>query len=621
MVPEPGRPLGTSRIPGPFAPGRRRDLARWVALVASLMLAAAALGWRLWRPQASAPRCRLVDFPVGTIDSARFGADGQTIFCSLRVGGGPLELYAFDARHTEPRALGIHDALLLGVSDADELALLQAPRHLLENQYVGTLATVPAGGGPPRARREGVAEAVWDGAGLATLSTERTIQDRLEFPAGKAVAAWDASTRTLSRLTLSRDGRQLACVDTDVVAAVTSLVAFQREGGRRVLYTRDRDGGGGAFTGLAWAPGGELWVSELQGDQTVLWALPRRGGRRALWRSQGNLQLLDVSRDGRALVVQQTVRASVCGVTGGAQVDLSIQGRTQVRGISGDGRRVLLDESSVTGGGTIRDRCFLRPVDGGPARPLGKGFAATLTSDGRWVQVDPGPLPARDLDPAWAEALARADQASVDVEDAKGRSRVILFVPAESGRPFAVAVPTGYEPTGNPSYLLPDGQRVLASLTREGRLGWVLLDRRGGPPVQVTPPDADWLAFTSLEPLSPDGTRCFTSQDGRAWFVQSLAGGRPEPVRGLEPGERPVGWGADGSSAFLRSGPSRLPVTVTRLDLTTGARRAVASFSPLDPAGFVECRDVFATPDGRACVFSYQKKLSDLFVVEGLGAK
>jgi hypothetical protein len=84
------------------------------------------------------------------------------------------------------------------------------------------------------------------------------------------------------------------------------------------------------------------------------------------------------------------------------------------------------------------------------------------------------------------------------------------------------------------------------------------------------------------------------------------------------PGERPLGWSSDGKSIFVRPELSALPVTITRLDPATGARTFVLAFTPPDPVGHLQTRGVFMTPDARAFVFGYEKKLSELYLVQGL---
>ncbi|WP_306600624.1 serine/threonine-protein kinase [Geothrix sp. 21YS21S-2] len=607
-------PMEAARRPFPWRPA---------ALALGLLLAGAGGLWGLRGRSQPPPSFQRLTFEAGTLEAARFGSDGKTVYFSMRVGGAPPELYVCDPRSTEPKALGIPDAMLLGVSPTDELAVLKHPRQLLEGMFLGTLTQVPGGGGAQRALREGIVEAVWDGAGLATLSTvEGLLQFQLEFPVGRPLATFNDPPRSIRHLALSRDGNLLACVDGDFARSVSDICVFDRKGARRVLYTKAEDNQGITITGLAWGPGRELWGSELQGDQTLLWALPLGGTRRILWRSQGNLQLLDVSPEGRALLAVQTVRRGAFALkpgAAGAPRELSLQGRTQVRGISADGRQVLLSESPIMDGGTVDDRTYLRSPEGGPPLALGIGFGDSLSRDGRWVNMVLGPQPARKLDPAWARALEEAGLARGDLEDPRARSRYLLFVPTGLGRPFAIPIPRAYDPIGGSAYLLPDGQRAVAHLQHGERAGWVLLDRRGAPPVPLAP-EGNWANFATLYPLSSDGTRFILSQDGNAWFIANLAGGPLVPIRGVLPGERVAAWSAEGNAVFVRTGFAQTPVNVSRLDLATAARRPVLSFNIPDPAGYMGCPEVVLSPDARSFALSYRKALTELYLVDGLAS-
>ena len=441
--------LGPSAIAAPLAPGNRRRTVLWAG--AGLLLALGALGLGLGNRPPRAPVFHRLSFTAGTVETARFGADGRTVYFSMRVAGAPPEIFVLDPRSTEPKALGLSDTLILDVSPADELALIQGPRPAPGARHLGTLIRVPGGGGAPRVVRENVAEARWDGAGLATVALAGALE-RLEFPEGRLAGSWDGTTRSLGAIALSRDRNLLACLDADASRATTEVAVHDRQGGRNVLYTKTGETDGSTLTGLAWGPGGDMWVSEREGGQTVLWALSPRGGRRLLWRSQGNLQLLDVAPNGRALLAQQTVRRGFLALRpgNGRARDLPIQAHARLRGIGADGSPLFLDAS---------------PVDGAAERDPRK--------------------------------------------------------------------------------------------------------ERGATP-------------------------------------------------GLLPGEGVVGWSGDGGSAFVRSDPTRLPVTVTRLQLATGRRKVLASFSPQDPAGFLESREVFVAEGGRALALSYRKKLTELYRVEGL---
>jgi tRNA A-37 threonylcarbamoyl transferase component Bud32 len=603
----------------PFAPQNRRTTWRWAALASCLFAGAGLAGWALRGRPLPPPTFQRLTFVPGTIESACFGSDGRTVYFSERVAGARPDLFVLDPRSTEPKPLGIQDASLLGVSSTSELAFLQSPRLSSGNTFRGTLTLVPGGGGARRAVKEGVTWAAWDGTGLPNLTLDADFHFHLEFPVGKTLLECSANTRTLGHLSLSRDGAHLALLDADNLKGATEIVIYDRAGRRQVLFTKTGDGSGSTFTGLAWGPGEELWISELQGDQTAVWALSLRGIQRPLWRSPGALQLLDASTEGRALLVQHQVRRGVLAQPSkeGRTKDLSILDSTQAVGLSADGRSLLLLESPVMDGGTAQDKAYLRPLDGGPALALGRGLPGSLSADGRWVFMDTGALAAKDIDPAWAMAYQKAGLAPEDLDDPKARGRFLLFVPTGLDLPFALVVPEGYETTGNIAYLLPDGQRVAAHLAGHRREGWVLLDRRGGRPKLPTHKGLG-LSFTSLAPLSPDGTRLIVSGNGKDWFTQPLDGGEPEPIRGIVPGERVLGWSADGISVFLRPELSVLPVTITRLDLKSGSRKQILTFSPPDPGGHIQTRGVYLTPDARASAFTYEKKLSELYLVEGL---
>ena len=602
----------------PFAPQNRRTSRKWAAVVAALIIGAGLAGWALRGGPQPPPAFHRLTFVPGTIEAARFGPDGRTVYFSERVAGARPELFVLDPRSPEPKALGIQDALLLGVSSTNELAFLRTPRLISGFTYRGLLTQAPGGGGAQRELQENIVEAVWDGAGLPRLSLNSDSQLRLEFPAGKLLLVCSANTRTLSHLRLSRDGSRMALVDGDYAKAATEIVVYDREGRRHVLFTKEGDGSGATISGLAWGPGGELWVSELQGDQTALWALSLKGDQRPLWRSQGALQLLDVAMDGRILLAQQHVRRGVLAkrIEEVLPRDLSILGSTQAEGLSADGRQMLLVESPVMDGGTAQDRAYLRPLEGGPALTLGRGFPKSISADGRWVFMDTGAQEAKDLDPAWALAYQEAGLAPRDLGDPKARGRFILFVPTGLGRPFALALPKGFESTGNIAHLLPDGQRMVANLAVEGKEAWVLLDRRGGKP-KIPTHEGLGIAFASISPLSPDGTK-FIVGNSLDWFIQPLAGGEAQPIHGMLPGERVVGWSADGGAVFVRPELSVLPVTITRLDLKSSVRSQILAFTPPDPAGHIQTRGVFMSPDARAFAFTYEKKLSELYLVEGL---
>jgi len=605
--------------------GRNRATGRTLGLLGLGALALLLLGGGLWASNrlhlglpAPPPSFHRLSFVPGTVEAARFGPDGKTIYFSQRVAGGRPELFVIHPGAAEPKALGIPDALLLGVSGTSELSFLRAPRLRYGGRYQGILARAPGGGGAQRELLEDVAEAVWDGEGMATLSVDADIQFHLEFPAGRQVLTGSWTSRTLGQLCLSRDGARLALRDSDTTTK-SEIVVYDRQGHRQVVYTKKGDINGDTLTGLAWGPDGELRVSELQGDQTALWALSLSGRQRLLWRGAGDYQLMDVAPDGRVLLAQHQVRRGVLAQKAGeAQpTDLSIFGNTQAKGLSADGRSLLLLESPIMEGGTAKDAAYLRPTGGGQALKLGRGLPQSLSADGRWVHMETTALEGKDLDPSWAAALQEAGLDASKVGDSAARSRFLLFVPTGLGRPFAVPLPEGFVDPGY-AYLLGDEQHVVATLTVKGKDHWVLLGRRRGEAPRILTRESLGLFYAGLFPISPDGTGLIVSGNSKDWFVQPMAGGEPRSIPGLQPGERILGWTSDGKAVHVRPELSVLPVTLTRIELATGARRKLMAFTLPDPVGHIQTRGVFITPDARSFAFTYDKKLSGLFLVDGL---
>jgi len=619
--------LGTagSEPPGAARAARVRRLS-WpqLGLGAAATLVLAALAWAFHLPPFSPqtpPTFTRLTFAPGTVDTACFGPDGRTVYFSARVAGAKPEIFSLHPGDEEPKALGLQDALLLGVSPANEVFLLRHPVQKISGLQRGLLAQVPAGGGATKDLQEEVLSAAGDGQGLAALMT---INDRnrirIEFPMGTTQIEADGTIIDFRRLRLAPDGQHLALVAHNNTSDAT-LETLDRAGLRQVRYTRVGDNNGDTLTGLAWGPGGELWFTELQGDQTELWALPDSGRRRLLWRGQGHLELMDAAPDGRALLAAHQVRrGTLVQRAGETQArDVSLRSGTQIHGLSADGSRLLLLESPALDGGTAQDRTFLRPADGGPALHLARGNPRTLSPDGRWVYLSLTGQAPGSVDPALAGALREAGLDLARVLDPKTPQQGLLFLPTGAGRPWVLALPSKFTDADS-ARLLPDGQRV-AFLGNTSELnGWFLMDRNGGPPRALTPQGYDSMP-AGLAPLSPDGSQLIVTGNLKEWFVVPVppaAGPALRPIKGILPGERLLGWAADNRCVYVRPELSVLPVTIHKVDTFTGARTLVQALAPPDRAGHLETRNVYLTPDARTFAFDFDRKLSELYLVEGL---
>ena len=159
------------------APRRWRRRVGQVALV--LVLAAGALVWGLggeWlarglsRLDAAPISYERLTFRPGSIHSARFAPDGETVVYSASWGSSPNELFSTRLGSPESRPLGHGDVSVLAVSSSGEMAVALSPSH--RGEFVqGTLAQVGLSGTAPRLLLKNVVAAEWtrDGKALAVV--------------------------------------------------------------------------------------------------------------------------------------------------------------------------------------------------------------------------------------------------------------------------------------------------------------------------------------------------------------------------------------------------------------------------------------------------------------------
>jgi hypothetical protein len=97
----------------------------------------------------------------------------------------------------------------------------------------------------------------------------------------------------------------------------------------------------------------------------------------------------------------------------------------------------------------------------------------------------------------------------------------------------------------------------------------------------------------------------------------STQGAPTRVVKGLEPGDLPMRWNGDGTAIYVfnRDG---LPTRIHRIDLATGRRTLVREIMPANPGGMAGILSFAMTPDASALAYNYVRKLSDLYLIEGL---
>ena len=109
---------------------------------------------------------------------------------------------------------------------------------------------------------------------------------------------------------------------------------------------------------------------------------------------------------------------------------------------------------------------------------------------------------------------------------------------------------------------------------------------------------------------------------GASWRLFAISGGDGRAVPALKPGDIPLQWSRDGRYVYTvdaAEGARPAAVDVFRVELTTGDRVLWKTLAPSDPVGVEDMRgNVVITPDAQAYCYSYQRRLGDLFVVDGL---
>ncbi len=572
-------------VPARETPRRRGPRPPWLllAFLATAVAAAALSGLvvrRLDPPRA--PSFRQVTFRRGFIWSARFGDDPTSLYYAAAWDGGPLEVYAGRTDSPDWRGLVLANANLLAVAPrGGDLAVTLDARLASPDIFcrVGTLARVAAAGGTPRALAEDVEAADYAAHG-GDLAFVRVVGDRrrLEYPAGKVLyetTGWIGNPR------LSPRGDTIAFVDHPVFGDDGGTVALVDLAGRKTTLTPSF----ATAQGLAWsADGREVWFTAVTaGGNRALRAVTPAGAQRVLFEGPCMLTLHDVGRDGRALVAREQARVgfSVGPAAGAGERDLSWLDWSDFAALSPDGRAVAFTECSSGGQGY---KVYLRGTDGAPAVLLGPGLAQSLSPDG-------------------SEVLA--------IVDHLGGAHLVAY-PTGPGAPRPIRFP-GL--TVRRARWLPDGRGVLIAAARDAERPRIYLadPRGGGAPRPLTPEGHNLPVGNAFV----DARRFLSSgPDGRP-FLGSLDGNAPLPVPGLGPDDVVPGAFRGDGTILVRRGLD-LPARLVWLDVDTGRETPLREILPADPAGITTIGKIAVSADGRTLVYEYERRFSELYVVDGV---
>jgi Tol biopolymer transport system component len=567
-----------SGVTGVVEPVKRRSLAPPIALAAAILAAAA--GVLLGRRTAviSQPTFQRLTFQRGTVGTARFGPDGSSVYYTAAWSGAPPRIFSLRPGNPESSVLPLTAAELLSISSSGEMAVLLEPNYSLSGFALhGTLARVPLSGAAPKEVLANASYAEWAPGSSELVVVHRTGgKDRLEYPIGKVLyetAGWIQNPR------FSSDGRSIAFIDHSSTGDDGAVAIVDLSGKKTELAAN-----WATVQGLAWSPNGrEIWFTAARdGIERMLYGVSPAGKLRLIRTMQGTPALLDVRKDGGALITEDDYRSSllVFGPGEPAGKDLTWFDWSSDRALSADGKLMLFDESGEGGGAS--GGVYLRPTDGSPAVRLGDGVGVALSPDSAW-------------------ALTRIFS---------NPSHFVL-VPVKTGQPKALPL----DDLGRTAYggFVPDGSKVVFVANAPGRGSRLYVqDLAGGAPKAVS---EEGIAASRLF-VSPDSRWIAAVGPDTRVHLYPFAGGSRTDLQASRPSDFPAGWTADGKGLYVSQ--QGIPCTLDLIDVASVRRTHIRDLSGSDAGGVTSFGPVRVTPDGRTMIVGAVRILSTLYQVQSL---
>lgn len=550
---------------------RRRVM---LAIAGAVPAVTVGVGWAISRRRRVAPRFRQLTFFPGAIWTARFHEDGETVSYTETWDGHLPRVFSTRLRDQGYHRLDLDDAVLLGVSRKDDLAILTHPRF--EGfDYVGTAAIVPPSGGAPRDVAADARGADWANDGSLAIVRSSGGRQRLEFPIGHVL---HEATGWLDAVRVSPRADFVALVEHPTQATdIGNLVVVSRSGERRVLVA-----GWGSMHGVAWnAAGNEIWFTGSPPEPTDapagIRATTLDGRIRSIADVAGALNLQDTSARGDILLTQPQRYIGIVAHRGASEVDLSMMDQQLLHDLSRDGSIALFTVKDATAPDE-NGALYIRGTDGSAPMRIAAGYGGALAPDAKSAVVF---------------SIAPFNTASL-VPIGPGVARELKAMP------FTVTW----------ARFFPDGQRVLfAGETRDQATRLFLVDLRGGDPLAVSPEGVDnrWFA------VSPGGGRIAAVLDSTIVLLLPTAGDKPRPVPGTGPGEKPFGWADE--STLLVGRELQAPLQIDAVDVRSGTRKAWKVVRPGIP-GVQAIRRILFAANGDTFVYEHVSRKTHLYLLD-----
>lgn len=530
------------------------------------------------RSAAPPPTYHRVTFESGTLYSARFAPDGQSIIYSAAWSGRPVQLFSTVGNSLLSQTLTV-SGTLLAISNTNDLAVVQGGAHTgqLETSN-GMLAIAPLAGGSPREVLSDARWADWNSQGQLAVVHYVDGHSRLEFPVGHVIYQSDG---WISHMRFSPNGTEIAFMDHPALWDNRGSVRVTDRAGHVRTLTPEWE----SEQGLAWRHDGtEIWFSAVdKGNNLNLMAVSLTGKVRSVLTLPVGMLLQDLAPDGRVLASLTSKRLSMglSSLDSKEDIDLSWHDWDSPHDISRDGKFILFEDSSEAAGAGYS--VALRRLDGTLPTRLGEGSSGGLSPDGKWA-----------------------------IAISMGKSPEVRLLPVGPGEPRSVDV-TGLAHINNGfGRFLEDGQRISVNANEAGHSSrcW-LLDISGSKPKPVTPEG------TLCGAASPDSRFILAAGPGATNVLYPVDGGAPQPLPPTDPSFHPVQWSADGSLLYgYHFG--ELPSKVYKVEIATGKETILKELRPGAPAGVVLVAPVVVSRDGKQFAYSYNQTLSVLYTISGL---
>ncbi|HEX7076929.1 MAG TPA: protein kinase, partial [Candidatus Eisenbacteria bacterium] len=520
------------------------------------------------------------------IRSARFAPDGQTVVYTAKLDLGPLGLFMKRPEAPDPIPVPIADADVLAISPAGEMAIQLHPTMAHSGVGRGTLALAPMFGGAPRPVAEDITHVDFDPTGRQLAVIRDTGgKSTIEYPIGNVIYETGGHA---SFVRFSPQGDRIAFLDHPMQGDDRGMVAVvDLHGAKRTLTPQ-----WASVQGVVWTPDGEeIWfgASRVGAFRPDIHGVTLSGEARQVYAFPGSIRLQDLAKNGSLLFSRESYSRGIlfAGPGDTQERELGWLDHSSLSAISRDGKTVLFTEQSQSVGKDYG--VCVRGTDGSPVVRLSEGFALGLSPDARWV-------------------LSRMPYADAPLE----------LVPTGPGRKRSFPM-SGHTVLGNRARFTPNGaEAVLLSLDEAGEACLVVLDiERGGQ--RKLPLPAGFADARPTLAVSPDGAEALIvlAATGES-RVLPLDGSPGRKGPRFEPNDLLVDFEADGASVMVQTGPTIVPLRVTRVNLATGARELWRELLPANTSELTGLYRVERASGADAYAYVHSRNVADLFIGRGV---